>query len=111
MESCRRVGGNLKVVLRRWGGFTGPAGAEEYSVNVDSLPPEEGQKLRELVDAAGFFTLPPKLMKPAPQSWDFQHAMQVEDEGRKHSVQFHSDAAPEALRRLAEEVEARSSRR
>ena len=79
-------------------------------MNVDSLPPKDGRKLRDLVDAAGFFSLPPKLMKPAPQPWDFQHLIEVDDGERKHSVQFHADAAPTPLRQLVEEVEAQSSR-
>lgn len=100
----------MKIRLRRWGGFTGRAGAEEYAVDVDSLPPHDASGLRALVQAAGFFSLPAKIAKAAPQPWDFQHSLEIEDGARTHTVQFHADAAPVALNELARAVETRASR-
>ncbi len=90
----------MRITLRSVGGFTGPAGAQTRTVDVDALPAEAAAKLRRLVEASKFFSLPPKIMKKAPQPWDFVHEIDVEDEGRTHGVQFHEDAAPEALKEL-----------
>jgi hypothetical protein len=90
----------MRITLRSVGGFTGPAGASTHTVDLDELPAAEAHHLRDLVDACDFFALPPKLMKEAPQSWDFVHHLEVEDGGRRHAVQFHEESAPPALRDL-----------
>jgi len=95
----------MRITLRSVGGFTGPAGAKTRTVDVDSLPGEQASKVRRLVEASGFYSLPPKMMKAAPASWDFIHHLEIEDGGKVHKVQFHDDAAPPALRELKAEVE------
>jgi hypothetical protein len=90
----------MRITLRSVGGFTGAAGAETRTVEVDSLAPAEAKRMRKLVDACGFFSLPPKLAKASPKPWDFVHHLEIEDGGRTHAVQFHEDEAPPALREL-----------
>jgi hypothetical protein len=90
----------MRITLRSVGGFTGPAGASTRTVDVGSLPPAAAGHIRSLVDASGFFGLPDKVAKKAPQPWDFTHHLEVDDGGRRHAVQFHEDAASPELRSL-----------
>jgi hypothetical protein len=94
----------MRIMLRSVGGFTGPAGAENYSVDVDGLPSQEAAALRELVEAARFFSLGPTLLKQAPRSWDFVHELSIEHAGRLTTVKFHDEAAPPELLALADAV-------
>jgi hypothetical protein len=92
----------MRLSLHSVGGFTGPAGAQTYTVELDRLPPREAGRLRTLVDSLDFATLPATLTKARPQSWDFLHTLDVSDGGQHHQVRFHSEAAPPALAKLAE---------
>ena len=95
----------MKIVLRKWGGFTGKAGAEVHELDVDSLPPGEASRFKQLVQGAGFFQLPGRLVKAAPQPWDFNHSLTVEDGGQSHTVEFHQDAIPKPLDTLVKELQ------
>jgi emfourin len=94
----------LKIVLRKWGGFTGKAGAEVHEVPVDSLSPDEALRLKQMVDGAHFFGLPDRLVKSAPQPWDFRHSLTVEDGGKSKTVEFHEDAVSPEMTKLVGEV-------
>jgi hypothetical protein len=95
----------LKLVLRKWGGFTGKAGAEVHEVDLDSLPKPEASRLRKLVDDAQLQALPAKLTKGKPEPWDFHHSLTVvRDDGSQHTVEFHEDAATPELRTLTSEL-------
>ncbi|HEY2028216.1 MAG TPA: protealysin inhibitor emfourin [Myxococcales bacterium] len=95
----------MKLILRKWGGFTGKAGAEVHECDLDSLPPAEAERLRKLVKDAQLDALPAKLTKESPQSWDFHHALTViGDDGSERTVEFHEDAATPQLRAVASEV-------
>jgi hypothetical protein len=94
----------MKLSLQCVGGFTGPAGAQTRSVDVDCLPPADAARLRALVQALDPARLPAALMKARPQSWDFVYTLTVDD-GACHVVRFHIDGAPPALRELAEMLE------
>jgi hypothetical protein len=95
----------LKIVLRKWGGFTGKAGAEVHELDVDSLPPAEASRLRQMVQGAGFSQLPGRLVKPAPQPWDFSYSLTIEEGGQSHTVEFHQDAISPALQALVQELQ------
>jgi hypothetical protein len=92
----------MRLSLHSVGGFTGPAGAQTHTVELDQLAPREAARLRALVGALDFAALPATITKPRPQSWDFLHTLDVSDGGQHYQVRFHSDAAPPALRQLAE---------
>ena len=92
----------MKLVLRKWGGFTGKAGAEVHELDLDTLPPAEAERLRKLAEHAR--SLPAKLSKSAPQPWDFKHSLTIEDGGKSRTVEFHEDAATPELKALAAEV-------
>jgi hypothetical protein len=90
----------MKLSLQCVGGFTGPAGAQTHTVDVDALPAADAGRLRALVQALDVACLPAALMKARPQPWDFVYTLTVDD-GAAHAIRFHSDAAPAALRDLA----------
>ena len=91
-------GDGLKVRFERSGGFAGMTLTRE--VDAAKLPPDEARRLRELVDGAGFFTLPAS-GPPARGPDRFQYVVEVEQGGRRHSVRA-GDDAPEALQPLLE---------
>jgi hypothetical protein len=94
----------VKIVLRKWGGFTGKAGAEIHEVDLAKLPADEAARLRKLVEDARLPELPARLAKSAPQPWDFSHSLTVEDGGSSRTIEFHEDAATPELQRLAQEI-------
>jgi hypothetical protein len=93
----------MRLSLHCVGGFTGPAGAQTRSVDVDSLPAGEAARVRGLVQALDPARLPATLLKAQPQPWDFTYTLTIDH----RQVRFHVDAAPAALRELVEILEAR----
>jgi hypothetical protein len=91
----------MRLSLHSVGGFTGPAGAQDKSVDVDRLPAAQGARVRGLVQALDLAQLPATLLKPRPQPWDFTYTLTVDD----RQVRFHLDAAPAALRELVDYLE------
>jgi hypothetical protein len=94
----------MRLSLHSVGGFTGPAGAQTRSVDVDRLPAADAARVRALVQALDVAHLPATLLKARPQSWDFTYTLTIED-GAERQVRFHLDAAPPALRDLVEFIE------
>ena len=94
----------MRLSLRSVGGFTGPAGAQARSVDVDGLPAADAARVRALVQALDPAHLPATLLKARPQSWDFTYTLTIED-GAQRQVRFHLDAAPAALRDLVDVIE------
>lgn len=99
----------MRLVLKSTGGFTGPAGAQTRTADTAALPAGEGTRLRQLVRDCDFFALPASMQAPAPQSWDFLYTLTVQaDDGLRHTVSYHLDAAPPALRELTAALDARA---
>lgn len=99
----------MRLVLRSTGGFTGPAGAQTRTADTATASAGAGVRLRQLVRDCDFFALPAQLLAAAPQSWDFVHTLQVEaDDGLAHTVSYHLDAAPPALRELTAALQAQA---
>jgi hypothetical protein len=94
----------MRLSLHSVGGFTGPAGAQTRSVDVDRLPAADAARVRALVQALDVAHLPATLLKARPQSSDFTYTLTIED-GAERQVRFHLDAAPPALRDLVEFIE------
>lgn len=92
-------GKTLRVELERTGGFAGMRMAA--TIDSESLSREEAGRLRELVEAAGFFNLPEKIDNPDAAGADrFLYTVAVETEGLRHTVHTSEAAAPPALRLL-----------
>jgi hypothetical protein len=94
----------MRITLRSVGGFTGPAGAETFSIDLDALPSQRAAALRDLVEAARFFSLGPTFLNQTPRSWDFVHELSIEHGGSLTTVKFHDQAAPPELLALADAV-------
>jgi hypothetical protein len=91
-----------RVDFERTGGFAGLRLAA--TVDRRRLPPEEAARLDGNLAAAGFFDLPEKIA-PAPGGADrFHYRITVEEQGRKHTVEFGEASAPEALQPLIRQL-------
>ena len=88
----------MTVQFERSGGFAGIR--TTATIDAGSLSPEEARRLRELVDNAGFFDLPPVLSASAPGADRFQYKITIETGNRKHTVELSDAAAPASLRPL-----------
>jgi len=95
----------VKIILRTVGGFTGPAGAEVRTIDVDELEREDSLRFRACVADAGLPALPGRLLKRSPQPWDFVRHLRIEDGDTVRELEFHDDAAPAPLRALVEAIE------
>jgi hypothetical protein len=94
----------MRLTLRCTGGFAGPAGAQTRTVDLAQLPANQANEVQQLLQASDFFALHPKLLSPAPKSWDFQYDLEVDDGQQTHCVQYHLDEAPPALKALTEKL-------
>lgn len=95
----------MQIRLQQSGGY---AGIEQEPVRVDAdrLPQPERDRLRALIDQAGFFALPAEA--PGGIGADLpKYTVTVEDGGRAHTVSWNEDggAASAPLRALAEAVQ------
>lgn len=98
------TGANTRLSLRSCGGFTGPAGAQTRSADLSTLPAARAARLQQLLDACQVFALPEHLYKSQPRSWDFEYTLTVSQNSQTHTVHYHLDAAPPALRQLTEQL-------
>jgi hypothetical protein len=89
---------SLRISIERSGGFAGIT--MRTTVDARDLAPGEAQKLRELVDQAGFMSLPPKIASRSPQPDRFQYELRLEEEGRQYAVTVSEEALPEKLKPL-----------
>lgn len=90
----------MRIYFVRSGGLAGI----RMTTTIDSemLSPEEVQKLREMLEAAGFFDLPPIIAPNAPGADRFQYELTVESEDRQHTVEIYESAIPAELRPVLE---------
>lgn len=94
----------MRLSLHCVGGFTGAAGAQTRTVDVDRLPPAEAGQVRKLVAGLDLAHLPATLLKAHPQPWDFLYTLTIAN-GSVHECRFHVDGAPGGLRELVEILE------
>lgn len=98
----------MRIYFERTGGFTGLALAT--TVESDTLSQQDEQRLRQLIDEAGFFDLPAVLHDTAAAVDQFGYKVTVEIAGRSHTVEATEGAIPPPLRPLLEWL-ARAARR
>lgn len=85
----------MRIYFERSGGFMGLRVAG--TVDTDALAAEEADTLVEMVESAGFFSLPAQLLPTSEGGDRFQYRLVVEDESRRHSVETDGSAVPESL--------------
>ena len=99
------------IRMERSGGFTGiPLRAV---IDSERLEAEDSRTLRNLVEAAGFFTLPAKIESQGTGADRFHYQLTIEEAGRSHTVEVSEGAAPETLLALTRQLTllARSARK
>jgi hypothetical protein len=92
----------MRVAIERSGGFAGISRAN--SISADQMPVEKAQKLRELVDASGFYELPSAIHSSGTIADPFQYKITVESERGTHTVQADEAAMPPRLNSLLDWV-------
>ncbi len=92
----------MKVSFERTGGFAGMRMA--FSLDSESLAPEERSQLENNLASAHFFDLPARLASPPGGADRFQYRIDVEEPGRKHSVEFGEAAVTENMQPLIQQL-------
>ena len=95
----------MKLTLRSWGGFAGPAGAVTRTVDLDGMPGDRARQALSLVRDAHVFDQPEKLLLAAPKPWDFNYVLEADDGKQVRRIQLHLGAADGSLRALVEWLE------
>jgi hypothetical protein len=85
----------MRVVIERSGGFAGIYRAQTLST--DDMPAEDAQKLRDLVDASGFYELPSVIHSDKPVPDAFRYKITVDSERGTHTVEVDEGAVPPRL--------------
>jgi hypothetical protein len=85
----------MHIEFARSGGFAGI----EFMAKIDTaeLAPDEARKVKEMVEAAGFFNLLAVTPRPARGADQFQYSVTIEEEGRKRTVQLSEEEVTESL--------------
>jgi hypothetical protein len=88
----------MRVRFERSGGVAG----NRLATTVDSngLPPDEARNLEGMIQAVGFFELPPQVKGENKGADRFQYRLTVEAGDRAHTVAFNEGAMPAPLESL-----------
>jgi hypothetical protein len=89
-----------RIKFERTGGFAGMRIATDF--DLDDLPEEQADQLRELLDDVDFDELPEQLMGKDQIADAFTYSIAVESEKGKHTVHTSDTAAPEKMQPLLE---------
>ena len=89
----------MKILFERSGGFAGLR--IKADIDIESLPFEQAENIRRMLQEAGFFDLP-AVVPALPHGADrFQYNLAIEDNGKHHSVEIHeTETLPEPLKPL-----------
>ena len=96
----------MRIQFERSGGFAGLL--VQKTIDTDSLPLQEADKLVNLVEEANFFDLPAQISAPSPGADQFQYKVTVEEGDQRHTVEIIEPASPDALRQLLRELTLRA---
>jgi hypothetical protein len=88
----------MKIEFERTGGFAGLT--LKKVIDSDKLPPEDANRLHQLIEASDFFNLPETIAAPGPSVDRFHYTVTVEDSGKKHTVDVDEAAVPPNLKPL-----------
>jgi hypothetical protein len=92
----------MRVVIERSGGFAGISRSQSSST--DQMPAEDAQKLRDLVDASGFYGLPSVIHSDKPVPDAFRYKITVDSERGTHTVEVDEGAVPTRLQPILDWV-------
>jgi len=98
----------MRISFERSSGFLGRK--VNFSVDLDKLPHDQAEILKELLEKADFFNLPENLIsKPAPD--EFTYLITVETTRIRHSVRCSDTSVPDPLRPLLDDLSGRARSR
>ena len=89
-----------RIKFERTGGFAGMRIAADFEL--EDLPEDQAERVRELLDDVDFDELPEKLMKGRPVPDGFNYSITVESEKGEHTVTTSDTSAPEKIQPLLE---------
>ena len=90
----------MKVIFERSGGFAGIVLVT--TVDTETLSPDEGNHLRQLMQATNFFSLPTTIVPISSQPDRFHYKIAAEDGIHHHTVQFSESVVSDQLRLLVD---------
>ncbi len=109
MNTKTNLESKMLFYLERTGGIAG--GRTTVTLNTESLPPDDAHNLHQMVEDAGFFSLPEKLPEPNTGADLFNYRLTVEkfalsfSQGKKHTVEVDQLNIPENLQHLIQALE------
>jgi len=80
----------MRIQLKIDGGLAYfPGLSKPITIDSNALPVQEADKLKQLLEAAHFFDLPPVVSAPAPGAADYhRYTITVDDNSKHHTVQL-----------------------
>lgn len=88
----------MKIEFERTGGFAGLT--LKKVIDSDKLPPEDANKLHQLIEASDFFKLPEAISTSKPGVDQFHYTVTVDASGKKHTVDVDEAAVSTKLKPL-----------
>ncbi len=76
----------------------------EVTLDTESLPPEEGKKLEEMIESSGFFDMPAKFAPPNRGADYFQYRITAKSKEKEHTVELSDPQVPEKLRMFLKSI-------
>ena len=92
----------MRILFERSGGFANIRFAGDF--NLEELPDDQAKLLRELLEQAGFPTLPEQLSGHSPVPDQFNYSITVETGAWRHTVITGDNSAPDTLRPLLQKL-------
>ena len=89
-----------RIRFERTGGFAGIRIGADF--DLEDLPEEQADQIREMLDDVDFAELPEKLMKGRPIPDGFTYSITVESERAEYTVTTSDTSAPEKMQPLLE---------
>jgi hypothetical protein len=94
-----------RIIFERTGGFMGRK--ISFSLNLNKLPADQSETLKELLDQADFFNLPEDLTTTALPD-EFTYTITVEARALRRSVRLSDTTATDGLRPLLDNLAQRA---
>ncbi len=98
ISSCVTTQGPFYIWFERSGGFAGISTSVEIAS--ESLPPDEVEELRKLIDQSGFFEFIKNDSVQAELPDQYQYKITIEYEGEKQTVEFSESTVPDSFHPL-----------
>jgi len=97
----------MQIQLKVSGGFAYfPGLSQPIVVDTNTLPQQQADELRQLVDKVYFFDLPPVIGSPSLGAADYQqYKITVNDENKHHAVQVTDPVGNPDLQALIEKLQ------